>query len=55
MARTKRHNSHGSENEIALLRSYKFKHRTSIGRSVFSRRTDKNRKRGRKKYRGQGK
>ncbi len=34
--------------------AHKFKHKTGIGRSVFSRPSNKNKKRSWKRYRGQG-
>lgn len=34
--------------------AHKFKHKTSIGKSVFSRPSNKNKRRSWKKYRGQG-
>ena len=57
MAATKRHNTKttGSQSQVdSAGKGYKFKHRTSIGRSVFSRPTNKHKRRSWKKYRGQG-
>ena len=51
MASTKQHNA---QQIAGQGKAHKFKHRTSIGRSVFSRPKNKHKKKGWKKYRGQG-